>query len=43
MPMSQITDIIQVFEGSVKTSQLVIETNEAIASTSKASTSTPKK
>jgi hypothetical protein len=44
MPMSQITDIIQVFEASAKQSQLVADSNEAMAaSTSKANTEKPKK
>lgn len=44
MPMSQITDIIQVFEASAKQSQLVTDSNEAMAaSTSKANTEKPKK
>jgi hypothetical protein len=43
MPMSQITDIIQIFESSVKVSQGVIETNEAIESSSKSNSKTPKK
>jgi hypothetical protein len=44
MPMSQITDIIQVFEASAKQSQLVTDSNEAMAaSTSKPNTEKPKK
>jgi hypothetical protein len=43
MPMSQITDIIQVFEASAKQSQLVTDSNEAMQSTSKPNTEKPKK
>ena len=43
MPMAKITQIIQVFEESAKQSQLVIDSNEAMQSTSKPNTLKPKK
>lgn len=43
MPMSQITDIIQVFEESVRLSQGIQDTQEAITKSSKPSSEKPKK
>jgi hypothetical protein len=43
MPMTQITDIIKVFEESAQLSQGVIDTNEAIEVSSKPSSVKPKK
>jgi len=43
MAMSQISDIIQLFEESVKVSQGIVETNEAIEASSKSNSKTPKK
>jgi hypothetical protein len=43
MPMTQITDIIQCFEASVKISQGMQETQEAINESSKPSSVKPKK
>lgn len=43
MPMSQISEIIQVFEESVRLSQGIIETNEAMQVSSKPNSAKPKK
>jgi hypothetical protein len=43
MPMTKITEIIQVFEESAKQSQLAADSNEAMQYTSKSNTSKPKK
>jgi len=41
--MRKISEIIQLFEESVKLSQGIVETNEAIEASSKSNSKTPKK